>query len=60
MSQLLGQSFVIENWAAAGGILGFAEVAKADPDGYTLVTSSSSVAGTWAGARPVASRTAKH
>jgi tripartite-type tricarboxylate transporter receptor subunit TctC len=44
MSQLLGQPFVIENRAGAGGILGFAEVAKANPDGYTLVTSSSSMA----------------
>src|SRR5215470_7497097 len=44
ISQLLGQPFVIENRAGAGGILGFAEVAKANPDGYTLVTSSSSMA----------------
>jgi tripartite-type tricarboxylate transporter receptor subunit TctC len=29
ISQLLGQPFVVENRAGAGGILGFAEVAKA-------------------------------
>ncbi len=44
LSQLLGQAMVIENRAGAGGVLGFADVAKAAPDGYTLVTSSSSMA----------------
>src|SRR5262245_8536529 len=44
ISQLLGQPFVIESRAGAGGILGFAEAAKGNPDGYTLVTSSSSMA----------------
>ena len=44
LSQLLGQPTVVENKAGAGGVLGFADVAKADPDGYTLVTSSSSMA----------------
>jgi tripartite-type tricarboxylate transporter receptor subunit TctC len=34
---------VIENKAGAGGIVGFADVAKADPDGYTVVTSSTSM-----------------
>jgi tripartite-type tricarboxylate transporter receptor subunit TctC len=34
---------VIEVRAGAGGTIGFAQVAKADPDGYTLVTSSSSM-----------------
>jgi tripartite-type tricarboxylate transporter receptor subunit TctC len=44
LSQLLGQPMVVENRAGAGGVLGFADVAKASPDGYTLVTSSSSMA----------------
>src|SRR6516225_231122 len=44
MSQLLGRPMVIESRPGAGGRLGFAEVAKAEPDGHTLVTSSSSMA----------------
>jgi len=44
ISQLVGQPMVIEGRAGAGGMLGFADVAKAEPDGYTLVTSSSSLA----------------
>ncbi len=44
VSQNLGQPFVVEVRPGAGGTLGFAQVAKADPDGYTLVTSSSSMA----------------
>jgi tripartite-type tricarboxylate transporter receptor subunit TctC len=44
LSQVLGQPMVIESRAGAGGTLGFADVAKADPDGYTLVTSSTSLA----------------
>lgn len=44
VSQLLGKPFVIEMRPGAGGSLGFATVAHATPDGYTLVTSSSSMA----------------
>src|SRR4051794_30297728 len=44
MSQLLGRPMVIETRPGAGGRLGFAEVAKAEPDGHTVVTSSSSMA----------------
>lgn len=44
VSQLLGQSMVIEPQPGAGGVVGFASVARATPDGYTLVTSSSSMA----------------
>jgi tripartite-type tricarboxylate transporter receptor subunit TctC len=33
----LGQQFVIENRGGAGGTIGEAIVAKADPDGYTLL-----------------------
>jgi tripartite-type tricarboxylate transporter receptor subunit TctC len=44
VSQLLGQPMVVEPQAGAGGLIGFATVAKAAPDGYTLVTSSTSMA----------------
>ena len=37
MSRQLGQPFVIENRAGAGGALGQEAVAKSPPDGYTLV-----------------------
>jgi tripartite-type tricarboxylate transporter receptor subunit TctC len=37
MSQTLGQSIVVEDVTGAGGTLGSAKVAKAAPDGYTLV-----------------------
>jgi len=40
MTELLGQSMVVENRAGAGGMLGTASVAKAEPDGYTIVLSS--------------------
>lgn len=43
VSRQLGQSFVIENRPGGGGSLGAAAVAKADPDGYTLLLSSSSL-----------------
>jgi len=43
VSQILGQAMVVEAKPGAGGIVGFADVAKADPDGYTLVTSSTSM-----------------
>jgi tripartite-type tricarboxylate transporter receptor subunit TctC len=37
LSEGLGQSFVIENRGGAGGTIGEAVVAKADPDGYTIL-----------------------
>ena len=37
VSQALGQSVVIEDIGGAGGAIGANMVAKADPDGYTLL-----------------------
>jgi tripartite-type tricarboxylate transporter receptor subunit TctC len=37
MTRVLGQQVVVENVGGAGGTLGAARVAKADPDGYTLL-----------------------
>ncbi|HZH52621.1 MAG TPA: tripartite tricarboxylate transporter substrate binding protein [Microvirga sp.] len=37
LSQSLGQQFVVENRGGAGGNIGTDAVAKAEPDGYTLV-----------------------
>jgi tripartite-type tricarboxylate transporter receptor subunit TctC len=39
----LGQSIVIENRAGAGGSLGTAMVTKADPDGYSILATSSAL-----------------
>ncbi|MFZ0353629.1 MAG: tripartite tricarboxylate transporter substrate-binding protein, partial [Pseudolabrys sp.] len=44
VSQVVRQPVVIEMRPGAGGSIGFSSVAKSDPDGYTLVTSSSSMA----------------
>jgi tripartite-type tricarboxylate transporter receptor subunit TctC len=43
VSQILGQPMVIEAKPGAGGVVGFADVAKSEPDGYTAVTSSTSM-----------------
>jgi tripartite-type tricarboxylate transporter receptor subunit TctC len=37
MSKVLGQPFVVENTAGAGGTIGTAKVAAAAPDGYALL-----------------------
>src|SRR5882757_2482475 len=39
----LGQPIVIENRVGAGGMLGTAMVAKADPDGYSILANSSAL-----------------
>lgn len=42
LSTQLGQPVVVENRPGAGGTIGVAAVAKAEPDGYTLLVHSSS------------------
>jgi tripartite-type tricarboxylate transporter receptor subunit TctC len=37
LGEMLGQQFVIENRGGAGGTIGEAVAAKADPDGYTVL-----------------------
>src|SRR5437899_4661317 len=37
MSKGLGQQFVVENKPGGGGNIAMEEVARADPDGYTLI-----------------------
>jgi tripartite-type tricarboxylate transporter receptor subunit TctC len=44
VSRVLGQPVVLETRAGGGGTVGFASVSRAEPDGYTFVTSSSSMA----------------
>ena len=41
MSQALGQQIVVENVTGAGGTIGTNKVAKAAPDGYTIMVSGS-------------------
>lgn len=44
LQRSLGQAFVIENRGGAGSTIGTAEVARAAPDGYTLLVTSSTFA----------------
>jgi putative tricarboxylic transport membrane protein len=41
MSEMLGQPIIVENIGAAAGTVGSARVAKAEPDGYTLLIGNS-------------------
>ncbi len=50
MSERLGQPIVVENMGGAGGMTGALRVAKADPDGYTLLIGNS---GTQAFSQPL-------
>ena len=43
LSEKLKGSFIIENKAGAGGNIGMGEVARAEPDGYTLLITSSAI-----------------
>jgi putative tricarboxylic transport membrane protein len=40
MSKILGQSIIVENVGGAGGTLGSARAAAAEPDGYTLLAAA--------------------
>ena len=40
LSRQLGQTMVVENRGGAGGTIGSAAVAKADPDGYTVLVNA--------------------
>jgi tripartite-type tricarboxylate transporter receptor subunit TctC len=44
LGEVLGQSVVVENRAGAGGSIASGVVAKAEPDGYTLLINTSSYA----------------
>jgi tripartite-type tricarboxylate transporter receptor subunit TctC len=43
VAQLVGQPMVVEQRPGAGGAIGFAAAAKAEPDGYTVAVSSSAM-----------------
>lgn len=40
LSKILGQNFIVENRGGANGMIGAAAVARSEPDGYTLLGSS--------------------
>ena len=52
LTEALGQQFVVDNRGGAGGIIGMEMVAKAPPDGYTLLMMSGSFSASAATHRP--------
>ena len=52
LSEALGQQFVVDNRGGAGGLIGLELTAKAPPDGYTILMSSSSFSATSALNKP--------
>jgi len=44
LNETLGQQFLVENRAGAGGNIGAAAAAKSAPDGYTVLMTSSAIA----------------
>lgn len=52
LSALLGQQFIVDNRGGAGGIIGMEAVAKAPPDGYTIMMMSGSFSASAATHKP--------
>lgn len=52
LSSLLGQQFVVDNRAGAGGIIGMELTAKSPPDGYTIMMMSGSFSASSATHKP--------
>ena len=52
LSQKLGQQFLVDNRGGAGGLIGMEVVAKAAPDGYTIMIMSGSFAASPATHKP--------